>query len=316
MSITAITLCKLGLITNQVQAPVATINGEALTAQNYHRRMEYLPGLGRKTSTGQFIEILPAIATLDTLVTEMLLLQIAKAKGLTPTETEIDQELSYRVRNDSNYVGNWLTIGRTMTELRQMLKVERAHFKIQTEGIVVTETDIQKAYDAAKPSRYTIPNRVKLRVITVTDEESKSKVDDGLKAGKTFESLATQYSTDASKTFGGDFGVVPIEALGEQVQAGIKTLKKGERTGWLAADKVYAKFQVDAIMPMTIVPLDAKIKEDIRRDLMLLRGAPKVDMVKLLREARQTASISITSPEINKAYKQFVDLEKSARPGG
>ena len=307
MSTTAIALCTLGLVKLQGSQTVATVNGEILMAQTYYRRMEYLPGLGRKTNTGQFVEIMPAIATLDTLVTEMLLVQIARARGLMPTEAETDQEIAYRVRRNP-----------TMPELRHMIKVERAQFKLQTDGIVVTETDIQKNYDQAKATRFTTPTLYKLRVITATDEDTKSKVDDGIKAGKPFGDLAKDYSTDASKTFGGDFGTVPLGILGDQVKAAIVPLKKGERTGWLSADKVYAKFQIDDIFPAVVAPLDANVKEDLRREMMLAKGVgvPANNIMKMLRDARQKANISVTSPDVDKAYKQFLELEKKSTSGG
>ena len=311
MSITAFALFTLGIMQGQGPDTVATINGEALTAQNYHRRMEYLPGLGRRTNTGQFVEVMPAIATLDTIVTEMLLLQIAKAKGLTPTEAEVDQEVSYRVRMNPNFVKDWQAVGRTLPEMRYMVKVERAQFKIQTDGIVVTESDVQRNYDAAKSSRFTIPNRVKMHVIIVHDEDTKSKVDDGLKGGKTFEDMAKAYSTDPSKLAGGDFGTLPVDLLGDEVKQAIQNMKSGERTGWLGKDATFAKFQVDSVIPAAVVPLDANIKETIRREMMMIKGSGKVDVAKLVREARQSASISIKSPEIDKAYKQFVELEKN-----
>lgn len=315
MSITAIALYTLA-IASQGTEPVATINGEAISAQNYYRRMEYLPGLGRMTGTGQFVEIMPAIATLDTMVTEMLILQAAKNRNLTPTEAEIDNEISYRLKNNPNLTKDWTATGRTMAELRHVIKVDRAQFKLQTEGVVVTETDVQTNYDAAKASRFTVPPRVKLRVITVRDEATRNKVDEGIRAGKKFDDLATQYSSDATKTVGGDFGVVPIDLLGDQVKAAIKSLKKGERTGWLKSDAVFAKFQVEEILPQYVMPLDASIKEDLRREIMLRKGQPKNDVAKIIRDARRNATIKITSPEIDKAYRQFVDLEKQAKPGG
>ena len=316
MSITAIAICTLGLLQGQGIDTVATINGEALSDQYYHRRMEYLPGLGRRTNTGQFVEVMPAIATLDTLVTEMLILQLAKARGLTPTETEVDQEISYRIRVNSNYVKDWQTVGRTLPELRHMVKVERAQFKIQTDGIVVTESDVQRNYDASKATRYAIPVRVKLLVIIVHDEEAKSRVDTGLKEGKSFGEMAKTYSTDPSKLADGEFGTVPIDLLGDEVKAAVKPLKKGERTGWLGKDGTFAKFQVDLIFPEAIFPLDSNLKESIRREMMLIKGSGKVDIAKLVRDARLSANISIKSPEIDKAYKQFVELEKNARNGG
>ncbi|MBS1702134.1 MAG: peptidyl-prolyl cis-trans isomerase [Armatimonadetes bacterium] len=315
MSITAFALCSFALAAQGAE-PVATINGEAISSQYYYRRMEFLPGLGRMSVSGQFVEVMPAIATLDTLVTETLILQLAKSKNLTPTETEIDAEISYRLRNNPNFVKDWQSTGRTMPELRQQIKVERAHFKLQTDGIVVTDAEIQKNYEAAKSSRYTVPARVKLRVITVRDEATKKRVDDGLQSGKSFEDMAKQYSSDASKTIGGDFGVVPIDLLGDQVKNAIKPLKKGDRTSWLSSDNVFAKFQVEELLPEAIVPLDASVKEDLRREMMLRAGAQKNDIAKLIQDARQKANISIKSPEIAKAYKDFISLEKPSKSGG
>jgi len=317
MSITAaIALYTLALTSRQGTDPVATINGEAITPQNYYRRMEYLPGLGRMTGTGQFVEIMPAIATLDTMVTEMLILQLAKGKNLVPTEAEIDKEISYRLRNNPNLTKDWGATGRTLPELRHVIKVDRAQFKLQTEGVVVTDSDIQTNYNAAKSSRFNVPLRVKLRVITVRDEETKNKVDNGIRSGKKFEDLASEFSSDASKAVGGDFGVVPVELLGDQVRTAIKSLKQGERTGWLATDGISAKFQVEKILPQTVIPLDDSVKEDLRREMMYLRGGQKNDVAKLIREARRNATIKIASPEVEKAYKQYVDLERQSKSGG
>ena len=315
MSITAFALCTLAFA-QQGAEPIATINGETITPQNYYRRMEYLPGLGRMSVTGQFVEVMPAISTLDAMVTETLVLQIAKSKGLIPSDSEIDKEIAYRVRSNSNLVKEWQATGRTMAELRHQIKVDRAQFKIQTEGIFVTDDDIKTNYDAAKATRFTVPERVKLRVITVRDEDSKSKVDAGIKAGQSFGLLASQYSTDVSKASNGEFGVVPIELLGDQVKTAVKALKPNERTDWLSFDGVFAKFELVQNLPQSLVPLDESVKEDLRREIMFRKGSTKVDLNKMIREARQKAAIKISSPDIDRLYKQFVDLEKQNKANG
>jgi hypothetical protein len=50
--------------------------------------------------------------------------------------------------------------------------------------------------------------------------------------------------------------------------------------------------------------------------MMMIKGSSKNDVAKMIREARQSANIAITSPEIDKAYKQFVELEKGVKNGG
>ncbi len=310
----AFAICSLALSRQGTDA-VATVNGEVITSQYYYRRMEYLPGLGRTSITGQFVEVMPAIATLDALVTESIILQLAKEKKLTPTEAEIDHEVQYRTRNNPNFVTEWMATGRTMPELRHQLMVDRAQFKLQTDGVVITDTQIQNNYEAAKSTRFTVPQRVKLRVITVRDDDSKAKVDADLKAGKSFASVASQYSTDSSKTQGGDFGVVPIDLLGEQVKTAIGNLKKGQMTDWMKSDNVFAKFLLEDSLPQSIVPLDDSVREDLRREMMLRAGL-KNDLPKMIKQARQNANIKITSPQIEKLYKQFLGLEKNIPQNG
>ena len=153
-------------------------------------------------------------------------------------------------------------------------------------------------------------------MITVRDEDSKSKVDAGIKAGQSFGLLASQYSTDVSKASNGEFGVVPIELLGDQVKTAVKALKPNERTDWLSFDGVFAKFELVQNLPQSLVPLDESVKEDLRREIMFRKGSTKVDLNKMIREARQKAAIKISSPDIDRLYKQFVDLEKQNKANG
>ncbi len=311
MSIFAIALCSLAF-TAQGNDPVATINGENISSQYYYRRMEYLPGLGRRSQTGQFVEVMPAIATLDTLVTEMLILQMAAKKNLVPSDGDIDKEIAYRLRTKPNLTKDWLDTGRTMPELRQQIKVEVARFRLETDGFIATDSDIETNYNAVKSTRYLVPLRVQLKVISVRDEASKTKVDAGLASGKKFDEMAKTYSSDSTASRGGDFGVIPLDLLSDQVKDAIKDLKEGQRTAWLSVDSVFAKFEVEKVIPQSYIPLDDTVKEELRREIMLRKGAPKNSIGKMIREARQTASIKISSPVIDKAYREFLGLEKQA----
>lgn len=296
--------------------PVVVINGESVLTSDYYRRMEFLPGLGTISKTGQFVEISPAMATLDTMITEKLLLQIAKSKNMVPTEAEVDKEIAYRLKGNPQMVEKWTAYGRSLPELRSIIKAEYAQFKLQTEGILVTENDVQSLYEASKATRYTIPARVKLRVITVRDASTKKKVDDELKAGKTFIFCASQYSTDASSKIGGDFGTVPLDVLSEDVKTALGALKKGEMSAWLGADTVFARFFVEDKMPEAVTPLNDLMREDLRRELMLRKGAAKNDIGKMIRDARQKAAIKFSSPELDKNYQKFIEAEKQVKENG
>src|SRR5438309_1536369 len=78
---------------------VATVNGEPIKGEEYYRRMEYLPGVGR-FSGDHFAEFPPGFMTLDQLITEKLVMQLAKQKGVAPAAPEIQEELRYRLEEN------------------------------------------------------------------------------------------------------------------------------------------------------------------------------------------------------------------------
>lgn len=292
------------------EKPAIAVNGVSLSMQEYYRRMEYLQGVGRVSRNSDFVELFPAIATIDTVITELLMLQVAKERGVLPTEAEIDFEVGYRSRLSPKIVDSWIASGRTMPEYRQMIKVEIAQFKLQTQGQTVTPGDIEDLYNLSKDTLYTSPSRVKLRIITVRTAEAQSTVDAEFKAGKSFQAIAALYSTDLSSKDGGLFGEVPMEALSEPVRKAITNLKKGERTEWISAGEAYAKFLVEEIIPKSVQPLTDDIREDLKRQILVRKSRGKNDVAKMLREARAKAKIEISNPKFDQAYKSFIESEQ------
>jgi parvulin-like peptidyl-prolyl isomerase len=288
---------------------VVSINGEAISQKDYYRRMEYLPGLGRPHRGGEFVEILPGIATLDAIITEKLLLQLAKTKNLLPTETEIDNEVKFRLRRDPNTLVFWKALGRTEAEYRNVVRVDLAQYNLQTEGVKITDKEINDLYQGTKATRYTLPKRYVLRAITVDKEEIQKKVEAELKANKSFAAVAVLYSIDETKEQGGKFGEVPLSLLQESLRNILAKLKKGERSSWVKSDKGSTTlFLVEDILPETTRELDADLKSELRREMSLRKGNQFNNLSKLMREARSKAEIKITSPEFDEAYKRFMGV--------
>jgi hypothetical protein len=289
------------------------INGEKVSRAEYVRRMEYLPGIGKATRDGNFVEVFPGLATVDFIINERLTLQIAKERGVEPTAADVDAELAMIQRREPGLLERFMATGRTKDEYRAVVKFNLAQFKLQTEGVLVTDTEVKNLYDLAKDVRFTRPPMVRLRVIAVnTDAESK-EVDAELKAGKSFAATATLFSKDVSSRAGGMYGDIPLEQLSANVKDAVTKLKKGDMTAWLkSSDTLLAKFFVEEVFARTTRPLDADLKEDLRRELLVRKGTAKNDVSKLLKDARQKADIKIASPEFEKAYKESI-LDK--KPG-
>ena len=91
--IALLALATLGIATSafsQDDKPMVVINGESILRGNYVKRMEVLPGVG-KNFGGKFVEASPGFLTLQTLINEMLTLQLAAEKGVTPSEAQITE---------------------------------------------------------------------------------------------------------------------------------------------------------------------------------------------------------------------------------
>lgn len=289
------------------------INGEKISRAEYVRRMEYLPGIGKATRDGNFVEVFPGLATVDFIINERLTLQLAKERGVEPSNAEIDAELGMIQRREPGLLERFTATGRTKEEYRAVIRYNLAQFKLQTEGVLVTDTEIKNLYDLAKDVRFTRPPSVRLRVIAVNSDAETKEVDTELKSGKSFAAVATLLSKDVTSRIGGMYGDIPLDQLSANVKDAVTKLKKGDTTAWLkSSDTLMVKFFVEEVFARTTRPLDAELKEDLRRELLVRKGSAKNDVSKLLKEARQKANIKIASPEFEKAYKESI-LDK--KPG-
>jgi parvulin-like peptidyl-prolyl isomerase len=289
---------------------IATINGEEIKGGEYYRRMEFLTGVGKRDGDN-FFEAPPGFLTLEQLITERLVLQLAKQKGVFPPEVEVDAELKNRTEDNPNLLADWTKLGRTAEELRNQVRYEIAQFKISTFGITVTDQEIEKHFKD-NPTMYTVPKQVKLRVIVVEKDTDRAAVDKELAAGKAFNEVARAYSVDISKSNGGDYGTVPLAFLNTPARAAVEAVKIGQATAWVSSQTAdggnrSVKFQVLDIVPEKKLVLDAKLKRSIRRRLMTDKSVGKVDIRTEMNAMRRKAKIDIKEKSFADIYEKFIE---------
>jgi parvulin-like peptidyl-prolyl isomerase len=303
-----VAVAAIGSAQVDVNRTVVVINGEEVKGAEYYHRMEYLSGVGKPMNTG-VAEFPPGFLTIERLITERLILQLAKNKGVSPTDPEIDNELKLRLQDDPKMLETWINSGRTEPELRYMVKLELAQFKIATSGINVTDQEVEQHYKT-NPAMYTVPKRVKLSVIVVRDVDAAAKVDADLKAGKTFAATAKAYSEDITKNIGGSMGTINHGALSETVRAALDKTKIGTTTDWLQSSDARIKFFLEDVVPATKMELTPKLKRDIRKRLMLDKGNVKNDISKEMLALRLKSNIDIKDKSFAEAYVRFMDAYK------
>lgn len=290
---------------------VATINGEEIKGAEYYRRMEFLPGVLRKFGN---IEAMypPGFLTLEQLITERLVLQLAKEKGVLPTTPEIDQEIRFRMEAFPRLLEDLAERGRTEADLRQDVLLDLAQFKLQTFGVNVTDQDVETVYKN-RPQDFTTPKRYKLRVIVAKTEADAAKVDEALKT-KPFAQVARELSAEVSRFVDGEFGTLPVNGIPGAVREALDKIRVGQTTDWLMGEEQRSKFLLEAVIAEQLQPLTPALRRDIRRREMLQRGSVRNNVQAEMRQIRGKARIDIREKVFADAYKDFI--EKYLTGGG
>jgi len=284
---------------------VVTINGEQVKGDEYYRRMEFLPNVGKRLGD-RFAEFPPGFMTIEQLITERLVFQLAKEKNCMPTEGEVQAEFARLKAENPKNVQDWIEAGKLIEDLLTKIKYDLATFKLVTRGITITDQEVDEFYKANKASKFTIPKRVKLRVIVVDSEDKKAAVDKELTDGKSFGEVAQKYSLDVTKVAQGEYGTVPLDDLTEPVRNALSTTPIGKSTVWIPAKDQFVKFLKEDAIAETVIPLDDKLRWEIRKRLMLDKGRVKNDIAKMMLEARKNAKIDIKNKEFAEAYNKFI----------
>lgn len=296
---------------------VVVINGEEVRGGEYYHRMEFLPNVSRQMGSS-LATFPPGFLTIEQLITERLVLQMAKDKGVYPTDPEVQAEIRARLEENPKMVDDFLATGQSRQDLEYQMRIELAQFKLRSFGITITDQEIDQFYKA-NPVMFTIPKRVNLKVIVVQNAEAKGKVDAELAGTKDFSAVAKEHSVDLTKDNGGEFGTVPITELNPELRKAVEATKIGQTTDWVGSGELFAKFLLAGVTPPETLPLDAKLRRKLRRELMLQRGSVKNDLVKEMAQYRAKAKIDIRQKEFADAWEKFINSylkEKGVGSGG
>lgn len=283
---------------------VVTINGEPIKGEEYYRRMETLPDVGRVLEGGNVAVYPPGFLTILALIDERLVLQLAASKGLTPTDSEVHEAISESVAADPTLKERWINSGHTDEELNYQFKYQVAQFKLETEGVTVTDQEITDWYHHNTPQ---VPRKVTLRMIAVTDVADEKVVDQDLASGKSFTDVATARSKDVTQAVGGELGTVETDKLPKEVVTVLDKTKAGEMTDWVdVGTNAHVKYLIEGKELAKPLPFDQNMKAWIRKKLMQDKGAVKNNVAKEISDLRKTAKIDIANKEFADMYTSFV----------
>lgn len=280
---------------------IAKINGQIVTASEYYGRMEFLPHVGAQIGK-QFVEIPPALLTLEQIVNDHLIMQLAKQRGVVPSDFEIEGEFTKWKQANRERYELLQSLGVSDKSLRDQVAREIAQFKIITQGVTVTDQQVIDHYNGNQ-GHFTMPAVVKVRAILVKTQGDKNRVDEALKT-RPFDEVARLYSQDPTGQIGGELPEVPIVNLPEHTRKAIEATSEGKVTEWVQGSDVFVKYQVIKKTSASVIPLDDALKAAIRQNLMVEIGSKQNDVKSMLNDLRKSAKVELTNPGLQKLWEQ------------
>jgi peptidyl-prolyl cis-trans isomerase SurA len=230
---------------------VAIVNDEVITLTEFKKEYDQqLAGIKAQFQGEQqekAIEQLKA-QLLDTMITNTLLLQMAKTDNLNVAEQlkmavdnikkenniDSDDDLQRALRSQGMQYDVWLR------QIEERMLRDRVISSQISKSIVVDDADIIDYYKK-HGAEFVVPEEYKVRVVYLSPdlrsaaetEARKAEILDKLKGGLPFDKAAEEYCDAPLKETKGDLGTLKKGETDKILWDALAAIKKGERTGWI-----------------------------------------------------------------------------------
>lgn len=261
--------------------PIATVNGEPITWQEFISRMKDTGSEGYNVldqtidTNGQDI--------LDQMISESLIRQAAKKAGIKVSSYEIDAELSMIQNQLGTSYGEVLAqYGMTENALRTNIEMNFLAVKYSTKDLVITDEDLRRYFEENK-DLYTRPEIVRVSHILVDTEEEAKQIAQQLKDGADFATLATEKSTDTmSAANGGDLDWFSRGQMVEPFEKVAFSMRPGQISEPVKTDYGYHIIKMTDRKPAYEAVFD-EVRYDVERDFRTSKASSFAELAASLR---------------------------------
>lgn len=223
---------KAAATVNGVQIMQSQIDSQIATMKQQHPTIF-------EGANGQQLESQFRKRILDTLVTNVLVVQEAKAQGVTASDTEVATRLQAMMAgypSSAAFSAALKKMGSSLEELKQRTSTQILTQKMVdkiTAGVKVTDAEALDYYRANKELFGGQPKvHVLMIKIAMSDSAKAKALAARLKAGASFATAAKLDSTDlASKKAGGDLGLKPLNELPADIAGAVRVAPIGAVVG-------------------------------------------------------------------------------------
>jgi peptidyl-prolyl cis-trans isomerase SurA len=304
--------CAVAAAAQQVvEEIVAIVNDEVITMSEYKKeydlRLTQIKAQIQRDQQEKAIEQVKA-QLLDAMITDALLLQLAKEKNLNvgdqlkmaienikkENNIESDDELQRALRSQGIQYEVWLK------QMEETILRQSVVYAEINKSIAVDEAEIIDYYKKHS-AEFVVPEEYKVRAVYLAPdlrsaaetEARKTEVLDKLKGGLDFAKAAEEFCDTPLKEAKGDLGTLKKGETDKTLFEALAPLKKGERTGWVEGKEGWYLLQVEDKTDNRTLTFD-EAKRDIGQKMFQERQAVKLDG--FLKDLKKRNYIKILKP--------------------
>jgi parvulin-like peptidyl-prolyl isomerase len=294
-----------------VEEIVAIINDDVITLTEYKKEYDLRIGQAKAQFQGEqqekAIEQIKA-QLLDTMVTDALLLQLAKEKNINVTDQlkmgienikkenniDSDDELKRALRSQGLQYDSWLK------QMEETILRQSFVYSEINKSIAVDEAEIIDYYKKHQAD-FLVPEEYKVRAVylspdlrpTSETETRKTMVLEKLKGGLDFAKAAEEYCDAPLKEAKGDLGTLKKSETEKALFDALIPLKKGDVSGWIQGKKGWYLLKAEDKKDSHAQSFDES-KREIERQMLQQRQAVKLE--EFLKDVRKRNYIKILKP--------------------
>jgi peptidyl-prolyl cis-trans isomerase C len=265
---------------------VATVNGIVITQDLFDKEMARVSSQfarsGRPLSDAQSVSIKKRV--LETLINRELLYQESQHKGIKVEDNEVNGQFDIvkkRFPDEEQYKAALQKMNITEAELKSQIRegmaIQQFVDNYLVQEITVSEAEVKGFYQN-NPDMFKQPEQIKashilIKVDAQADETAKGqankkimKIQEQLKAGQDFASLATEFSEGPSNVNGGDLGYFSRGQMVKPFEDAAFKLKSGEVSDIVETRFGYHLIKVVDKKPESVVSYE-KVKDKITQYL-------------------------------------------------
>lgn len=237
---------------------------------------------------------------------QILMIEKVLADKYEVTDEEVDAEYKSSEEQLGESFEQFLAQNnQTPESYRKVIRLNLLQEKALTEGVEVTDEEIQAQYDRQG-------TELNARHILVADEETAASIKKQLDEGGDFAALAEENSTDpGSAANGGNLDWFGTGAMVPEFEEAAYGLEVDEISGPVQTENGFHIIQVTDTRPVEDVPPLEDQKEEIRSQLAM-KKADQASLIPKIAGMMEDAKIDIKDEDLKGAFDDIMNAEAAA----